>query len=209
MEDENVGAIIGIYKILGVCEARYKDGHKLYDVECTVCGQRSKKLKSRIVSVENCRHIIHGSEAPQIVNWVWQNKRLQELFRKIKQRCYSSNSKDYRWYGAKGIEICKEWLDYPPNFEIWALQNGYKQGLTIDRIDSTKNYSPSNCRWIELKENARRAGKVNWITIDGLTLTGRQWAEKLGTGINLINKYLRIKGEDFTIDFIKNKLQNS
>lgn len=208
MEDKDIGTIIGIYKILSVCDVRCKDGHKLYNVECVVCGQKSKKLKSSMVGIKNCRHIIYGSEKPQIINWAWQNQRLQELFAEIKQRCYNPNSKDYRWYGAKGIEICKEWINYPPAFEVWALGNGYESGLTIDRIDPTKGYCPENCRWIPFEENARRSGKVNWITINGLTLTGKQWAKKLGVGKNLINKYIREKGLNFAINFIRNKLQD-
>lgn len=161
-----------------------------------------------MVGIKNCHHIIYGSKKPQIINWAWQNQRLQELFAKIKQRCYNPNSKDYRWYGAKGIEICKEWINYPPAFEVWALGNGYKPGLTIDRVDPTKDYCPENCRWVPLEENSRRSGRVNWITVDGLTLTGKQWAKRLGVGKNLINKYIREKGLNFAIDFIKNKLQN-
>ena len=120
----------------------------------------------------------------------------------MKQRCYNKNDKAYRWYGAKDIGICEEWLDNPKSFEEWALKNGYNDNLTIDRIEENKNYSPNNCRWIPLEENTRRAGNVNWITIEEETLTGRQWASKLGLGILTIDKFIREYGLENTKNLI-------
>ena len=82
----------------------------------------------------------------------------------------------------------------PTAFEQWAVTHGYQDNLTIDRIDSNKNYTPDNCQWIPLEENSRRAGRVNWITVDGITLTGRQWSQKLGLGVMLIDKYIKKYG---------------
>ena len=50
----------------------------------------------------------------------------------MKQRCYNPNEKSYKWYGAKGIKICDEWINSPKSFEEWSLQNGYNDNLTID-----------------------------------------------------------------------------
>jgi hypothetical protein len=70
----------------------------------------------------------------------------------MKQRCYNPNHAGYRWYGARGVVVCNEWLEYEP-FEKWSLENGYADDLSIDRIDSNGNYEPSNCQWILLEEN--------------------------------------------------------
>lgn len=207
MEDEIVGTTIGIFKVLGVSNTRCRDGHKLYDVECIVCGQKSLKRKSEIKCTKKCAHIFIGRISTKQCDWTWDNKRLQRIFSNMKDRCYNPNCKCYKWYGGAGIRIFQGWIESPKLFEEWAINNGYQDNLTIDRIDHNKDYCPSNCRWITLSENVRRAGKVNWIVVNGMSLTGRQWAEKLNVGTNLINTYLREKGMDFTIEFIKNKLQ--
>ena len=74
----------------------------------------------------------------------------------MKQRCNNPKHTAARWYHDKGIMVCEEWLDYK-NFEKWALENGYADNLTIDRINSNGNYEPSNCHWITLKENSQKA----------------------------------------------------
>lgn len=72
------------------------------------------------------------------------------------QRCTNPNHKDWKNYGGKGIKVCDEWRNNSWNFVLWAFQNGYKKGLSIDRIDSNGNYEPSNCRWITISENVKR-----------------------------------------------------
>ena len=75
----------------------------------------------------------------------------------INQRCKNHKNSHYKWYGGKGISICKEWRDFE-NFYNWATENGYEEGLHIDRINSDGNYEPSNCQFIPPKENIRRSG---------------------------------------------------
>lgn len=77
----------------------------------------------------------------------------------MKKRCESSNHKDYKWYGAKGVSVCDDWHDYRV-FKEWAINNGYDENAewgqcTIDRINPYGNYDPSNCRWVSMAEQAR------------------------------------------------------
>lgn len=74
-------------------------------------------------------------------------EKLRWVFKSIHKRCYKPHRKDYKNYGAKGIEVCKEWHKFIP-FHDWAMSNGYKLGLCIDRKNSKLNYKPSNCRWV-------------------------------------------------------------
>jgi hypothetical protein len=71
----------------------------------------------------------------------------------MKNRCYSENWHKYKRYGLRGIEVCDKWRDNYSTFKQWALENGYKEGLTIDRINNNGNYEPNNCQWITQGEN--------------------------------------------------------
>jgi hypothetical protein len=88
------------------------------------------------------------------------------------------------------------------------LDNGYEANLTIDRIDSTKDYCPDNCRWVTLEDNAKYKSTTRVLDVDGELHTGRDWAVKLGLGVNMINNYVRRYGEDNTKQFIKRVLKN-
>lgn len=85
--------------------------------------------------------------------------RLYRIWHGMKQRCYNPNAKGYQWYGGKGIAVCNEWRSCFFTFQSWALDNGYADNLTIDRINSSKGYCPDNCRWLTLSENVARAGR--------------------------------------------------
>lgn len=109
--------------------------------------------------------------------------RVYSIFRRMKERCYNPKNKRYSSYGARGIRICNEWLnknDGIVNFYNWSMSHGYKDNLTIDRIDVNGNYSPNNCRWITNKEQQNNKTNNVYITYKGERKTISQWAEFLG-----------------------------
>jgi hypothetical protein len=93
--------------------------------------------------------------------------------------------KDYAHYGARGIRVCPEWDDYTV-FKEWAINNGYSDNLTIDRIDVNGNYEPNNCRWITRKEQANNTTHSRYITFRGEKRTMSQIADILGVSYKTI-----------------------
>lgn len=85
------------------------------------------------------------------------NTRLYDIWRKMRQRCNNPKDKTYPYYGGRGIKVCWRWNYSFTEFEKWALSHGYKEGLTIDRIDINKGYQPTNCQWLTRSENSRKA----------------------------------------------------
>ena len=79
--------------------------------------------------------------------------KLYQVWNAMKQRCANKKHPAYSIYGARGITVCDEWLEYDP-FYFWAKSNGYRCGLSLDRIDNDGNYSPGNCRWATKKQQA-------------------------------------------------------
>ena len=77
--------------------------------------------------------------------------RLYRIWKAMRKRCNNPNDSCYYLYGGRGITVCKEWSQYEP-FKLWALNNGYSEELSIDRIDPNGNYEPANCRWATAKE---------------------------------------------------------
>lgn len=92
------------------------------------------------------------------------NSKIYGVWEGMKQRCLNDKSTHYSYYGGRGITICDEWVNNSSSFLIWAMNNGYQEGLSIDRINSDGNYEPSNCRWATRTtqvENTRQLWKHN------------------------------------------------
>ena len=101
------------------------------------------------------------------------------LFGGMKQRCYNPNDTRFTTYGGRGIRICDEWLRNPQLFADWAKSNGYRKGLSIERIDNNGPYSPDNCRFIQLEEQSTNRTTARLITVCGITQSVSQWAHAM------------------------------
>lgn len=108
----------------------------------------------------------------------------------MRTRCYNPNAKEYENYGGRGIKVCEEWAQYWP-FREWAYNNGYSDDLTLDRIDVNKDYSPENCRWIPIDEQASNKRTSMIIEYNGFRMTAAQWARELGIGKDTITYRVR------------------
>ena len=116
------------------------------------------------------RRIKHGKSGGKL-NWVWTA---------MKERCLNPNSKDYKYYGARGITVCDDWENSFESFMDWAYSNGYQEGLSIDRINVDGDYCPDNCRWADAKMQANNTTRNRKITYNGETHTVSEWSEITG-----------------------------
>lgn len=105
--------------------------------------------------------------------------RIYKIWVDMKRRCYNSNKIGYCNYGERGIIICDQWKNNFLSFYNWSMQNGYKDDLSIDRINNDGNYEPSNCRWADRTTQNNNSRHNRYITYNGKTLTMSQWAKYL------------------------------
>lgn len=86
--------------------------------------------------------------------------RIYRIWKAMKNRCFNPNTQDYkRWYGSNGITVCEEWKNDFSSFYEWSMAHGYRDDLSIDRVDPSGNYEPSNCRWADAKTQANNKRK--------------------------------------------------
>lgn len=128
------------------------------------CGCVSQKNRNEIISEKNKTH---GDSKTRLYScWIG-----------IKSRCYRQKDKYYKDYGGRGIKVCNEWIHNYEQFRDWALKNGYKDNLTIDRIDVNDDYKPSNCRWITMTEQTYNKRNTRKIYLNGIGKTASEWSK--------------------------------
>lgn len=173
----NIGDKFGKWTVIEY-KGLSKNKEKTYLCQCE-CGRTSiiSSTTLRKGKSKQCISCANKKENP------YARERLYLTWQGMKQRCLNPKQDSYKYYGGRGISICKEWMDYLA-FKDWALKSGYdpdapRGECTIDRIDYNGNYEPSNCRWVSMKEQRINKRDIHWITYNGETKTLSQWAESL------------------------------
>ena len=134
-------------------------GHSIWRCQCE-CGRTTEVVLHSLTcgKTRSCgcldyeAHITHPNRRTHRAC----GTRLYRIWKKMKSRCHNPNDPDYQhWYGSKGVCVCSEWFYNFWIFRNWSILHGYKDNLTIDRINPCGNYEPSNCRWATALEQAR------------------------------------------------------
>lgn len=167
----------GYLTAISIDETKTTSHHVYWICECT-CGNKRSLQTYQLTSgkVTSC-----GCQNPRFKKhfMISKRKRMYSLYCSMIARCYNPKSISYPYYGNKGITVCDEWKDDFNSFAEWAETNGYNDTLSIDRIDNSKGYCPSNCRWIPLIEQANnRTTSVSYIH-NGETHNLKEWCRIL------------------------------
>lgn len=182
------GQRFGRLLVLDRVEGKYDRPH--YHCKCD-CGNiiivESRRLTSCNTRSCGCLHKEQLQERNKIHGLRYT--RLYSEWTNMKQRCYSTKDRYKQWQG-RGIKVCSEWLSDFTNFYNWAKVNGYKDNLTLDRIDVNGNYEPTNCRWISKKEQSYNKTNTHYFEYKGQKKCLAEWA--IEYNINKHTLYNRI-----------------
>lgn len=132
-------------------------------ISCPDCGKPTWAFESQHKIVKRCWpcFLIYRKSTG-----IGCGEKLHGVWDSIKTRCYNPRCACYKYYGGKGITMCQEWRTNYRAFKAWAIEHGYKPGLTIHRNDHSKGYSPSNCAWVTRQYQSRH--KVNTTPIEAV-----------------------------------------
>ena len=153
-------------------------GYRLRSGKTRSCGCLQRELRSA-----GFRKTHGKTDTPLYTAWL-----------NMRSRCYNTSNIMYDHYGGRGIRVCDEWRNDSTAFIDWAESNGYREGLTIDRIDVNGNYEPGNCRWVDKKTQYLNRTDSHFVTAFGKTQTIKEWADESGLNYDTIERRINAYG---------------
>ncbi len=156
-------------------EQKTISGHNLRNGRARSCGCLQKEVTAQ-------RGKMHGQDG----------KRLYDIWFHMKSRCYNPKIADFKNYGGRGITVCEEWRHDVQAFYDWAMSHGYRDSLTLDRIDNNGPYGPENCRWTTRTKQANNTRANRKLTLRGETQTVSEWAAILNISHSTIRRRLHL-----------------
>lgn len=185
-------------------KAHVHQGHQFWRCSCT-CGGVNTVSTSVLTSgrtkscgclqAENDKYMLSGKSR---ITHGLSKTRIYKIWKGMKNRCYDSNRAGYARYGGRGIVLCKEWEEDFHVFYTWAMNNGYKDNLTIERLDVDGNYCPENCTWIPKSMQSRNTSKTHKILYKGDVHTAAEISRIYGIGYNRMIQALKEDPENIT-----------
>lgn len=190
-----VGQKFGRLTVLS--EGRDGKNEQIFNCICD-CGNYISSIKHNVIkgNTLSCG-CLHKDKCRELLTT--HNKSNTNLYRrylKIKDRCYNNKCKAYKNYGGRGIKMCEEWSNNFLSFYDWAINNGYEQNLTIERIDVNGDYCPENCKWITLAEQCKNKRSNIVITFNNKTQILADWARELNLNPETIRNRMKKYGND-------------
>lgn len=177
---------------LTVVDRDYTNRHKGVYWKCRCdCGNISSVLSCALVSghTKSCGCIVREMSSIPKSHGLCNTKE-HAIWKAMRQRCNNSNASNYKYYGGRGIKVCKEWDDFS-NFYEWCNKNGFKEGLTLDRIDTNGDYCPENCRWADALTQCNNKRNNHKVKYNGAYLSLMQLERLSGIGHSTIGYRLK------------------
>lgn len=194
IETDYIGMMFGRWTIIGDYIRTSKYGHRKYLCKCSC-----EKGTERYVDIQNLKSgksVSCGCLTVEVVKNHFTTHgetktRLHKIWCNMRSRCNNPNVNCYKNYGGRGIRVCDEWSSSYEAFRNWALSHGYRDNLTIDRIDNDGNYEPSNCRWVDNKTQCNNRRSNVLLEMNGIKKNATEWGVELGIKPSVIQARVR------------------
>lgn len=174
MRKYDVGDRIERLVILDIKQVKLQSRRRVYATCLCDCGNTKDIRLDTLGKTKSCGCL---NREPKVLIHGESGTKLYQVWATMKDRCKNPNSTAYRDYGGRGINYHNTWEQYIP-FRNWAIENGYEDGLELDRINNDGNYEPSNCRWTTRKQQTLNTRSNKYIVFKGRRQTVSQWAEE-------------------------------
>lgn len=160
-------------------EVDKRNGRRYFSCLCDCGNIKEHRLTSMTFgAIKSCGCLRNEQNRSVAITHGKWGKRIYWTWHSMKSRVLDKNQKHYKHYGGRGIKICNEWLKFELFYE-WAINNGYKDDLTIERVDNDGDYEPSNCTFIPLKDQNKNKRNNVFFEFKGERLCISDWAERL------------------------------
>lgn len=173
------------------------------------CGKQKEIDKYSVSSgtVRSCGCLYSRSRRSRNDYHGYAGKELYSIWQRMKRRCYNKRDNRYHCYGARGIKVCKEWRHSPEVFILWAKEHGWQLGLTIERINNDKGYSPNNCRFATHSEQIRNTSRNVHVTVHNETLIAKDACRKYKISWEAVKYRVHKLGMSYHDAFTKPKMK--
>lgn len=187
-----VGQVFGYLKVIKQLPSIKNNRNKavkVYLCECLLCGKEKTVTKSNLTNGSTTSCGCARRRGKVKVKHGLSKHPLHTIWRNMKDRCKNPNNKRYERYGGRGIVVCEEWDNDFKAFYDWCMNNGWQQGLQIDRINNDGDYEPSNCRFVTNKINANNKSTTYKVIYNSREYTLSELSDVTGIKYDTLNDY--------------------